>query len=402
MYPVCPILFGVDGHFVSGTANHHVESGTRDMKLTIERATLLKALGHVQAVVERRNTIPILSNVLISAGADGVSFAATDLDIEILETTDAVCDSEGIVSAPAHTLYDITRKLPDGADVTLEMSGDDPRLTLKAGRSDFSLPSLPPGDFPVMPTEDLEHAFTIEAGELARLIDKTRFAISTEETRFYLNGIHLHAAEQDGRKTLRAVATDGVRLALAEMDLPEGAAGMPGVIVPRKTVQEVRRLLEDANDDVEISVSEGKIRFRLGKAVLTSKLIDGSFPDYERVIPRGNTRVMSVENKRFAEAVDRVATISVEKSRSVKLSVGPNTLTLAVNNPESGQATEELAVSYSDEGFAIGFNARYMLDVASQIQGDEAQFHFADSASPALVTDLKDPDALFVLMPLRV
>ncbi|SDM65347.1 DNA polymerase III subunit beta [Maricaulis salignorans] len=372
------------------------------MKLTIERATLLKALGHVQAVVEKRNTIPILSNVLISAGPNGASFAATDLDIEILETTEARCDGEGMVTAPAHTLYDITRKLPDGADVTLEMTGEDPRLVLKAGRSNFSLPSLPPGDFPVMPTEDLEHSFSLPAAALARLIDKTRFAISTEETRYYLNGIHFHASEQDGRKTLRAVATDGVRLALAEVDLPDGAAGMPGVIVPRKTVQEIRRLLEDASDDVEISVSEGKIRFRLGRAVLTSKLIDGAFPDYERVIPRGNTRMMSVENKRFAEAVDRVATISMEKSRSVKLSLGEDTLVLAVNNPESGQAEEELAVSYSDEGFAIGFNARYMLDVASQIEGDQAQFHFADAASPALVTDSGDPDALYVLMPLRV
>lgn len=372
------------------------------MKLTIERATLLKALGHVQAVVEKRNTIPILSNVLISAGPNGASFAATDLDIEILETTEARCDGEGMVTAPAHTLYDITRKLPDGADVTLEMTGEDPRLILKAGRSNFSLPSLPPGDFPVMPTEDLEHSFALPAAALARLIDKTKFAISTEETRYYLNGIHFHAADQDGRKTLRAVATDGVRLALAEVDLPDGAAGMPGVIVPRKTVQEIRRLLEDASDDVEISVSEGKIRFRLGRAVLTSKLIDGAFPDYERVIPRGNTRMMSVENKRFAEAVDRVATISMEKSRSVKLSLGDDTLVLAVNNPESGQAEEELAVSYGDEGFAIGFNARYMLDVASQIEGDQAQFHFADAASPALVTDSGDPDALYVLMPLRV
>ncbi|WP_300553154.1 DNA polymerase III subunit beta [Maricaulis sp.] len=372
------------------------------MKLTIERATLLKALGHVQAVVEKRNTIPILSNVLITAGPDGVSFTATDLDIEILETTEATSDGEGLVTAPAHTLYDIARKLPDGSDVTLEMNGSDPRLTLKAGRSNFSLPSLPPGDFPVMPTEALEHRFTVEARDLMRLIDKTRFAISTEETRYYLNGIHLHAADTDGRKTLRAVATDGVRLALAEIDLPQGADGMPGVIVPRKTVQEVRRLLEDAEEEVEVSVSEGKIRFRLGNAVLTSKLIDGAFPDYERVIPRGNSRMMSVENKRFAEAVDRVATISVEKSRSVKLSLAPETLTLAVNNPESGQAEEELAVSYDDESFAIGFNARYMLDVAGQIEGDQAQFHFADSASPALVTDSGDNDALYVLMPLRV
>ncbi|WP_394693390.1 DNA polymerase III subunit beta [Hyphobacterium sp.] len=372
------------------------------MKLTIERAALLKALGHVQAVVERRNTIPILSNVLITAGSNGASFAATDLDMEIQESAAAQVDREGMATAPAHTLYEIARKLPDGADVTLELDGDDPRLSLKAGRSSFSLPSLPPGDFPMMPSEDLQHAFELEADALARIIDKTRFAVSTEETRYYLNGIHLHAADEKGRKTLRAVATDGHRLALSECDLPDGAGGMPAVIVPRKTVQEARRLLEDADDDIRISVSDGKIRFGFGRAVLTSKLIDGSFPDYERVIPRGNEKMMSVDNKRFAEAVDRVATISIEKSRSVKLSLDDGTLTLAVNNPESGQATEEVPVDSKEGGFAIGFNARYILDVAGQIEGEFAQFHFADPASPTLVTDSGDADSLYVLMPLRV
>lgn len=372
------------------------------MKLTIERAALLKALGHVQAVVERRNTIPILSNVLITAGADGASFAATDLDIEIQESAEAVVEREGMATAPAHTLYEIARKLPDGADVTLELAGDDPRVSLKAGRSVFSLPSLPPGDFPMMPTEDLQTRFQVSADSLARIIDKTRFAISTEETRYYLNGIHMHAADEGGRKTLRAVATDGHRLALAECDLPDGAGGMPAVIVPRKTVQEARLLLEDADDEIEMSVSEGKIRFKLGRAVLTSKLIDGAFPDYERVIPRDNKNMMTVDNKRLAEAVDRVATISIEKSRSVKLSIDGGVLTLAVNNPESGQATEELPAEYGHEAFTIGFNARYILDVTSQIEGDEARLHFADPASPTLVTDSGDSDALYVLMPLRV
>ncbi|WP_421789460.1 DNA polymerase III subunit beta [Hyphobacterium sp.] len=372
------------------------------MKLTIERAALLKALGHVQAVVERRNTIPILSNVLITAGSSGASFAATDLDIEIQESADAHIDREGMATAPAHTLYEIARKLPEGADVTLELDGDDPRLNLKAGRSSFSLPSLPPGDFPMMPAEDLQHSFQLDNEQLAQLIDKTRFAVSTEETRYYLNGIHLHAAEDGGRKTLRAVATDGHRLALSECDLPDGAAGMPAVIVPRKTVQEARRLLEDGGESIQVSVSDGKIRFGLGRAVLTSKLIDGSFPDYERVIPRDNQKMMVLENKRFAEAVDRVATISIEKSRSVKLSLDDGTLTLAVNNPESGQAVEEVPVESEESGFAIGFNARYILDVASQIEGDEARFHFADPASPTLVTDSGDPDSLYVLMPLRV
>ncbi|WP_019960339.1 DNA polymerase III subunit beta [Woodsholea maritima] len=372
------------------------------MKLTIERAALLKALGHVQAVVERRNTIPILSNVLIEASGDQARFTATDLDMEIVEATGARVDREGMVTAPAHTLYEIARKLPDGADVTLEMASDDPRMSLSAGRSRFNLPALPPSDFPVMPSEDLAVTFQAPADQMARLIDKTRFAVSTEETRYYLNGIHIHVADRDRRPVLRAVATDGHRLALAEMQLPSGAEAMAAIIVPRKAVNEIRRLLEDANDDVTVSVSEGKIRFGFGAAVLTSKLIDGSFPDYERVIPRGNDKLMRVDRAPFAQAVDRVATISQEKSRSIKLSMSQGQVVLTVNNPESGQASEELSADYSSDEMHIGFNARYLLDVAAQIGGDEVVFEFNDSASPTRVTDSGDPDAEYVLMPLRV
>jgi DNA polymerase-3 subunit beta len=372
------------------------------MKLSIERAALLKTLGHVQNVVERRNTIPILGNVLLSADSAGLKLAATDLDLEITETAPADVSQPGSATAPAHTLYEIVRKLPEGAEVEISLSSGDPRLEIKAGRSRFQLPSLSPADFPVLSAEGLAHSFSLSAGALARLIDRTRFAISTEETRYYLNGIHLHAQTANGENLLRAVATDGHRLALAELDLPDGAAGMPAVIVPRKTVAEVRRLLDDADQDVTVAVSEAKIRFEIGAAVLTSKLIDGSFPDYERVIPRTNDRALVLENKVFAQAVDRVATVSLEKSRSVKLSISADTLTLVANNPESGQATEEIAVDYGSEPLDIGFNARYLLDVSGQIQGDEATFLFNDTASPALVKDSSDPHALYVLMPLRV
>ncbi|MGF1464386.1 MAG: DNA polymerase III subunit beta [Maricaulaceae bacterium] len=371
------------------------------MKLTVDRAALLKALSHVQSVVERRNTIPILSNVLITAAADGVSFTATDLDIEIIDKADADLGEPGVVTAPAHTLYEIVRKLPDGAEATLATGADEARLTLSAGRSRFALPLLPPSDFPAMTADDFSHTFQLEAETLARLIDKTRFAISTEETRYYLNGVHLHALAGES-PTLRAVATDGHRLALAETALPEGAAGLPGVIVPRKTVAELRRLLDDAEELIDVSVSDAKIRFGLGRAVLTSKLIDGAFPDYERVIPKQNDRVMAVDNKSFAQAVDRVATISAEKSRSVKLTMDDDTLTFTVNNPESGQATEEMQVDFGGERLDIGFNARYLLDVTTQVEGEEAEFRFADAASPTLIKDRGDDRALYVLMPLRV
>ncbi|MBC6981482.1 DNA polymerase III subunit beta [Caulobacter sp. 17J80-11] len=372
------------------------------MQLTIERAALLKALGHVQNVVERRNTIPILSNVLLQAGRNGVSFAATDLDMEILDEADAMVDAEGQITAPAHTLYEIVRKLPDGADVQLSFTGDDPRLTISAGRSRFNLPVLPAGDFPVMSSESAGVRYTILKEDLARLIDKTRFAVSTEETRYYLNGLYLHTVVENGQPKLRAVATDGHRLALAEMPAPEGAVGGPGVIIPRKTVDQVRRLLDDGSGPVDIQVSPAKVRFEFGRAALTSKVIDGSFPDYMRVIPQNNEKIAVVDNVLFAKAVDRVATISAEKSRSVKLAVEPGKVVLTVRNMEAGQAVEEVEMDYDHEPFEIGFNARYLLDVAGQITGENAELRFADPASPTLVIDPADQGVQYVLMPLRV
>src|SRR4051794_3312525 len=307
------------------------------MKLTIERAALLKALGHVQSAVERRNTIPILSNVLLSAERDRLTFSATDLDLEIIDEALAQVEQPGQITAPAHTLYEIVRKLPEGADVSLSFSGDDPRLTVQAGRSRFNLPVLPAGDFPVMSSDGLSGRVEIETSDLIRLIDKTRFAISTEETRYYLNGLYLHVVVEGGETRLRAVATDGHRLALAEMPAPEGAAGSPGVIIPRKTIQEIRRLLDDAGETIEMQVSPQKVRFQFGLAALTSKVIDGSFPDYVRVIPRDNRKILRVDNALFAAAVDRVATISAEKSRSVKMAVEPGKMVLTVRNMEAGQ-----------------------------------------------------------------
>jgi DNA polymerase III subunit beta len=373
------------------------------MRLTIERSALLKALNHVQSVVERRNTIPILSNVLMSAQGDTLKLTATDLDIEIAEAAPAEVERAGQTTAPAHFLYDFVRKLPENAPVKLDASNDDSRLFISAGKSRLHLPILPAGDFPAMPSDGFETTFEIHPTDLARLIDKTRFAISTEETRYYLNGIYMHAvANGGGEAMLRGVATDGHRLALADVAAPKGAQGMPGVIVPRKTINELKRLLDDASDSVEVAVSSQKIRFALGDAVLTSKLIDGSFPEYARVIPKGNAKKLKLDNKAFAEAVDRVATVSAERSRSVRLAIEGGKVTLTVNNPDAGVATEDVPAEYQDEALEIGFNARYLLDVAGQIEGESALFELADSGSPTLVRDEADEHALYVLMPLRV
>jgi DNA polymerase-3 subunit beta len=372
------------------------------MKLTIERAQLLKSLAHVQSVVERRNTIPILSNVLIEAKGEHLHLTATDMDLTIVERVEARVTQAGAVTAPAHTLYDIVRKLPEGAEVVLDASGDQGQLVLRSGRSKFALATLPKEDFPAMGPGELPSRFQLQAGELRSLIDRTRFAISTEETRYYLNGIYLHAAKSSDVAVLRAVATDGHRLARMEMALPRGASGMPGVIVPRKTVNELRKLVDESADAVSVELSETKVRFGFDSIVLTSKLIDGTFPDYERVIPTGNDKVMEVVRGEFTAAVDRVSTISTEKSRAVKLALADGTLTLSANSPENGSATEELEVKYAGGAIEIGFNSRYLLDITQQIEGDGVQFQMADAASPTLVRDVADPSALYVLMPMRV
>jgi len=371
------------------------------MKVTIERNSLLKTLGHIQSVVERRNTIPILSNVMMEAEGDTVAMTATDLDIAIVEKTGATVTQAGSTTVPAHTLFDIARKLPDGAEVELSLEEND-RLVVKAGRSRFTLTCLDKEDFPVMSEGDLPHRFDVAAEELKRLIDKARFAISTEETRYYLNGIYLHVANTEDGATFRAVATDGHRLAQVEQDVPEGAAGMPGIIVPRKTVGEVRKLIDEFEGAVSIALSETKIRFAFDGAVITSKLIDGTFPDYSRVIPEGNDKMLEMDCRLFAESVDRVSTISSDKTRSVKLSLGDDTLTLSVNSPDSGTATEELAAAYGSDALEIGFNSRYLLDILSQIEGETVQVMLADPSSPTVLKDMLDEAALYVLMPMRV
>lgn len=371
------------------------------MKLSIDRAALLRSLGHMQSVVERRNTIPILGNVLMKA-ADGVlSMSSTDMDLEINESVAANVDVAGATTAPAHTLHDIIRKFSDGSDVEIELNAEGTQMSVQSGRSKFKLSCLPVSDFPEISTGDLPCVFAIPASDLRALIDRTKFAMSTEETRYYLNGIYLHAKEQDGVKLLRAVATDGHRLARFEMPLPEGAAEMPSVIIPRKAVLEVRKLIEDAADLIEISLSANKVRFSFDHVILTSKLIDGTFPDYERVIPQGNDKIVEVDPKIFTKAIDRVSTISDGKSRALKIILRGKQMTLSASSPEAGSATEEMEVN-GDSDIEIGFNAKYLLDITSQIEGEGCRLTLADSGSPTIIQDNSDPSALYVLMPLRV
>ena len=371
------------------------------MKFTIERVALLKALSHVHNVVERRNTIPILSNVKLEAGRDLLQLTATDMDLDIVENIVADISTEGSITVSAHTLYDIVRKLPDGSQVHLNRSGDG-QLDLISGRAQFTLSCLPATEFPILSGEELKISFSLRGLDLRSLIDRTRFAISTEETRYYLNGIFFHKAERVGVDVLRAVSTDGHRLASGEIPLPSGAEAMPGVIIPRKTVIELRKLIDEFEEEIKVSLSETKIRFLFDNAVVTSKLIDGTFPDYERVIPSGNDKSFEVESRLLSSAVDRVAAISNEKSRAIKLSININKLTLSASSPDHGSAKEEIEIEYNGDGAEIGFNAIYLLDILRQIEGDNVEFSFSDAASPTILREVSDSKSLYVLMPMRV
>ncbi|MBL4588772.1 MAG: DNA polymerase III subunit beta [Alphaproteobacteria bacterium] len=372
------------------------------MIFTIERAALLRSLNHVQSVVERRNTIPILANVKITV-ADGIlSLSTTDMDLEINESVAANVEKDGSTTAPAVTLHDIVRKFPDGATVKLTLDDSGNFMTVESDRSNFRLSCLPVEDFPQLGQDDLPVKFSIPAADLRDLIDRTKFAMSTEETRYYLNGIYLHAADKEGIQVLRAVATDGHRLAQFDMPLPEGAADMPGIIIPRKAVGEIRKLIDEAGDAISITLSENKLRFEFDHIVLTTKLIDGTFPDYTRVIPKGNDKVIEVNPKVFTGAIDRVSTISDGKSRALKITLNGKTMTLSANSPESGSATEDIEIVSDVTDIEIGFNARYLLDITTLVNGDGCRITLADSASPTIIQETGDDSSLFVIMPLRV
>ncbi len=372
------------------------------MKFTIERAKLLKTLSHVQSIVEKRNTIPVLSNVRIEAMGDGISFKATDMDTEITEIVDAKISETGATTAPAHMLYDIVRKLSDGSEVEITFPDDKGQLTIASGRSKFALSTIGVEDFPVISGDKLPINFVMNKDDLKDVIDRTQFAVSTEETRYYLNGIYIHAKKEGGSSVLRVVATDGHRLACVESPLPAGAEDLKGVIIPRKTVGEIRKLLDDnPGETVAVSLSDNKVRFAMEDITLTSKLIDGTYPDYERVIPTDNDKNLELGVKELAAAVDRVSVVA-ERTRAIKMITHQDKVTITTSSPDLGSAMEDLEAKYEHESLEIGYNFRYLLDILGEVKGDTVRISFADAASPSVIHDTSDASAIYVLMPMRV
>lgn len=367
--------------------------------LVVERSALHKALAHCQGVVERRNTVPILAHVLLEARDDTLKITATDLELTLIETVPAHIKAEGETTVSAHLLFDIARKLSEGASIELKTQEGANFLQLQSGKSSYNFACLPPIEFPSTLEENYACRFNIHAAEFSRLIDKTHFSMSTQETRYHLNGIFFHATA-DG--FLKAVTTDGLRLAAAQVALPSALSTMPQVIMARKTIQEIRKLIDGVTEDITIALSDNQVRFDVGSSILISRLIEGKFPDYEQVIPFGNDKVLEVDVKAFAEAVDRVSLMSTDKLRPVKIQVTGDTMVLSVHSSEIGNAVEELDIKYGGDPIEFGFNARFILDVTQQIANPTLQFLIGNETQAIIAKDAVDDTSLYVLMPMRV
>lgn len=376
------------------------------MKISVERGHFLSALSHGNSVVAKKTTIPILSHVLLQAQGGSLTMTTTDMDLALVETLPAVVEKPGAATISSQMLFDIVRKLPEGIMIELTLNPENDQISLTAGKSRFNLSSLPAEQFPKLTQDDLPFKFSLPTQTLLHLIDKAKFAMSADDVRYYLNGIYFHTKEEDGNKIFRSVATDAHRLACIEIEVPEGAEEIPGIIIGRKTLEEIRKLLDDQKEgDVAVSLSSRRVQFQLPNSILSSRLIDGAYPDYEKAIPLANDKTIIVDTKALAQAVDRVATVAsttTDKIRVINMNITENMMNLSAGSHELGDATEELAVDYPfDVPVKICLNAKYLLDIAQQIKDDETQILLNNEDSPALIRGIQDNNSTYVIMPLR-
>jgi len=365
------------------------------MKLTAPREDLLAPLQSVIGVVERRQTMPVLANVLLSARDNRLSITGTDLEVELVATSSVNVQQAGDITVPGRKLLDIFRSLPEKTSVTLATDGE--RISVRAGRSRFTLSSLPAAEFPVVEEINAQQTLTVAQGEFRRLIDKTHFSMAQQDVRYYLNGLLL---ETDG-KSLRAVATDGHRLALCEMQLEGKARTNQQVIVPRKGVLELQRIL-GTEGNIELAIGTNHVRAQIGDIRFTSKLIDGRFPEYGRVIPASPPRTVEADRETLRQALQRTAILSNEKYRGIRLTARPDLLTLQAHNPEQEEAEDQVEVAYKGEEVEIGFNVNYLLDALSAIEGDKVEIGLTDSNSSCLIHAPSTTHTRYVVMPMRL
>ncbi|PPR47550.1 MAG: DNA polymerase III subunit beta [Alphaproteobacteria bacterium MarineAlpha5_Bin9] len=371
------------------------------MKISIDRNIIFKSLNHVQSIVDKKNTIPILSNILLEASNSNLTLTATDMDLSIKTNISCSVVEEGSITVPAHTLYDIVRKIPDGNEIEF-ISNDGKKFSIRSGKSKFSLSCLPKDDFPSIAIDSLQYEFSINGRDLLSIIDKTKFAISNEETRYFLNGIYFHKNTEKNDSFLTLVSTDGHRLAKMDLIPEKNIDDLPGVIVPKKTIQELTKLLAEFDQEVVINVDPNKIIFFINNSILISKVIDGNFPDYTKVIPSNNLNVLKVNRELFCEAVDRVSTITNERSRAIKFRLFNNLVNITASNSENGSASEDIQAEYNGKEIEIGFNSKYILEMISQLEDEYVILKFNDENSPMIANESSNANLIYVLMPMRV
>lgn len=366
------------------------------MKFTVDRETLLKPLQQVIGVVERRQTLPVLGNLLVLANANGLRITATDLEVEIQARVDVDIEEAGEITLPARKLVDICKALPEGASI--QVSVKDQKAQIRSGKSRFTLTTLPAADFPLVETIKGECSFSIPQNRLKELIERTQFSMAQQDVRYYLNGLMLEIAK--GR--LRAVATDGHRLALCDMPVDVKLSQVRQVIVPRKGIQELQRLLESSDDPVQVDVGTNHIGISSADTRFTSKLVDGRFPDYDRVVPKGGDKLILADRELLRQALSRTSILSNEKYRGIRLNLDKNIIKIQAHNPEQEEADEEFEVDYKGAGLEIGFNVTYLLDVLASVRSDNIEITLSDSNSSCLLREPGTEQYRYVVMPMRL
>ena len=366
------------------------------MQITITREDLIKPLGYVAGVVERRQTLPVLSYVLLRQKDGEMTLTGTDLEIEVIAKVSKAGGGDAEMTLPARKLFDICRALPGDAEITIKKEGE--KSIVKSGKSRFALPAVPVADFPFVQASQWEQALTFKQNQLRRLLEQTHFCMAQQDVRYYLNGLLLEVTD----KKIRAVATDGHRMAISESNLEKSVKSEKQIIVPRKGIQEMLRLLSDTDDQIELEFGANHVRARAADFIFTSKLIDGRYPDYNKVIPGKQSKKLSLDRNLFRETLSRVAILSSEKYRGVRLSLSNKALRFTAHNPEQEEAQEEISTEYAGEGMEIGFNVNYMIEAISALHTDNVEFGLNDPNSSCTLASPDAPYPQYVIMPLRL